>query len=92
MAYTNLTELRAFTALVSYYRRHIENFAKIARPLHDLTRKNQPFIWTESQQAAFEELKKRLINYPILASPYGDGGYVVDIDASDFAIGAVLQQ
>ena len=64
-----MTELRAFVALASYYRRHVEGFAGIARPLHDLTRKNQPFVWTEIQQKAFEELKRRLCSYPVLATP-----------------------
>ena len=87
-----LTELRAFVALASYYRRHVEGFAGIARPLHDLTRKNQPFVWTEVQQKAFEELKRRLCSYPILATPLPEGEYVVDTDALNVALGAVLQQ
>ena len=87
-----LTELRAFVALASYYRRHVEGFAGIARPLHDLTPENQPFIWTEIQQKAFEELKRRLCSYPVLATPIPEGEYVVDTDASNVALGAVLQQ
>ena len=87
-----LTELRAFVALTSYYRRHVEGYAGIARPLHDLTKKNQPFIWTTKHQEAFEELKRRLTSYPVLATPCTSGEYVVDTDASDVALGAVLQQ
>ena len=87
-----LTELRAFVALASYYGRHVEGFAGIARPLHDLTRKNQPFVWTETQQKAFEELKRRLCLYPVLATPLPEGEYVVDTDALNVALGAVLQQ
>ena len=88
----NLTELRAFVGLANYYRRHVEEFSKIARPLTDLTKKNRPFSWNDEQQAAFEELKRRLINYPVLAPPMSGGYYVVDTDASNFAAGAVLQQ
>ena len=89
-----LTELRAFVALASYYRRHVERFAKIAKPLHELTntKKNRPFSWAKKQQRAFEELKARLISYPVLATPLPTGKYVVDNDASNFALGAILQQ
>ena len=89
---TTLTELRSFVALASYYRRHIQNFAEIARPLHNLTKKGCPFQWGIDQQRAFEELKHKLVNYPVLANPLPEGEYVVDTDASDEALGAVLQQ
>ena len=89
---TTLTELRSFVALASYYRRHIQNFAEIARPLHNLTKKGCPFEWGADQQSAFEKLKQKLINYPVLANPLPEGEYVVDTDASDEALGAVLQQ
>ena len=88
----NLTELRAFVGLASYYRRHVEGFSDIAKPLSELTKKNQPFIWGPEQQTAFETLKDRLIKYPVLAPPLPEGKYIIDTDASDFAMGAVLQQ
>ena len=88
----NLTELRAFVGLASYYRRHVEGFSDLAKPLSELTRKNQPFIWGPDQQQAFEILKDRLMNYPVLAPPLPEGRYIIDTDASDFAMGAVLQQ
>ena len=88
----NLTELRAFVGLANYYRRHIEGFSNIAKPLSDLTKKNRPFLWGDDQQQAFETLKNRLVNYPVLAPPIEDGKYIVDTDASNFAMGAVLQQ
>ena len=89
---TTLTELRAFVGLASYYRRHVEGFSNIAKPLSDLTRKGRPFIWGPDQQAAFETLKDCLVNYPVLAPPLPEGKYIIDTDASDFAMGAVLQQ
>ena len=88
----NLTELRAFVGLASYYRRHVEGFSDIAKPLSELTKKNQPFIWGSAQQNAFELLKYRLTHYPVLAPPLPEGKYIIDTDASDFAMGAVLQQ
>ena len=88
----NLTEVRSFVALASYYRRHIQNFAEIARPLHNLTKKGYPFRWNKEQQIAFEILKQKLINYPVLATPIPEGEYIVDTDASNESLGAVLQQ
>jgi len=65
----NLTETRAFVALASYYRRHIQNFAEIARPLHELTRKGKKFEFGDRQLAAFEKLKQCLISAPVLSPP-----------------------
>ena len=88
----NRTELRAFVGLASYYRRHIEGFSDIVKPLSELTKKNLPFLWGPEQQDAFEKLKYRLTHYPVLAPPLPEGRYIIDTDASDFAVGAVLQQ
>ena len=88
----NLTEVRAFVGLASYYRRHVEGFSDIAKPLSELTKKNQPFLWGLEQQSAFDKLKYCLTHYPVLAPPLPEGKYIIDTDASDFAMGAVLQQ
>jgi len=88
----NLTETRAFVGLASYYRNHIEKFAEIARPLHELTKKYQQFQWTDRQEEAFCTLKRKLTEAPILASPRDEGTYVLDTDASDSALGASVQQ
>jgi len=88
----NLYEVRAFVALASYYRRHIKGFADLARPLHELTQKARPFLWTERQQLAFEQLKDRLTNAPVLSSPVEGRKYWLDTDASNVALGAVPQQ
>ena len=88
----NLTELRAFVGLASYYRRHVEGFSTIAKPLSELTRKDRPFVWGPEQQAAFETLKDRLLHYPVLAPRLPEGRFIIDTDASDFAMAAVLQQ
>ena len=65
----NVSELRSFLGLASYYRHFIKDFAKIAVPLHRLTEKNKPFVWSESCLEAFNELKRELTNHPILAYP-----------------------
>ncbi len=88
----SLTEVRAFLGLASYYRRHIKGFADIARPLHELTRKGEPFRWIPRRQEAFDRLKRCLVTAPVLAAPLDQGRYVLDTDASDIGLGAVLQQ
>jgi len=87
-----VTDIRAFLGLASYYRRHVKGFADIARPLHELTRKNEPFQWNQRRQEAFEQLQRCLVTAPILSAPLDNGQYVLDTDASDIGLGAVLQQ
>jgi RNase H-like domain found in reverse transcriptase/Reverse transcriptase (RNA-dependent DNA polymerase) len=88
----DLHELRSFIGLASYYRRFILGFADLARPLHLLTVKGQPFVWESAQENAFHTLEERLISAPILGSPTDTGQYVLDTDASLHGLGAVLQQ
>lgn len=85
-------EIRSFLGLCSYYRRFVPDFATIARPLIKLTEKNEEFIWTNDQEQAWEELKKRLTSAPILTYPDPDEEFILDTDASDQGIGAVLSQ
>lgn len=88
----NVSELRAFLGLCSYYRRFIKDFAKIARPLHQLTSNNVQYKWTEECTEAFESLKQALTSTPILAYPTQSGKFILDTDASQDAVGAVLSQ
>ena len=88
----NVSELRSFLGLASNYRRFIKDFAKIAVPLHRLTEKNKPFVWSESCLEAFNELKRELTNHPILAYPDFNKKFILDTDASDYGIGGVLSQ
>ena len=88
----NVTEVRQFLGLASYYRRFIKNFSIIARPLSDLTRKDTKLEWTSTCQTAFEELKGHLIGPEIMAYPCESGEYILDTDACNFGIGAVLSQ
>jgi len=91
-ATTNVSEVRSFLGLASYYRRFIPQFADIARPLHTLTAKESVFIWKEEQEIAFRALQSALLSAPVLASPVDDGKYYLDTDASFTGLGAVLQQ
>ena len=88
---SNVHEVRSFLGLCSYYRKFILDFAQIATPLHRLTG-DVKFQWDESCQDSFEKLKARLTTTPVLALPDDDLPYVLDTDASDYAMGAVLSQ
>ena len=88
----NVTEVQSFLGFANYYRRFIRNFAKIAKPLNTLTKKNQSFIWSDEAQQSFEELKYRFVNAPILIYARLSDPFIVETDASNFAIGCVLSQ
>ncbi|GJU81881.1 putative reverse transcriptase domain-containing protein [Tanacetum coccineum] len=81
------TEIRQFLGLAGYYRRFIEGFSKIARPMTKLTQKNIKFDWGEKVEAAFQLLKQKLYSAPILALPEGSENFVVYCDASHKGLG-----
>lgn len=85
-------EIKSFLGLASYYRRFIPNFAKLARSLTSLLKKDVPFVWQNEQQLAFESLKQKLVSSPILAFPDFTQPFVLTCDASNFAISAILSQ
>ena len=89
---TNITKVRSFLGLASYYRKFIEGFSKIATPLTKLTRKEEKFIWSEACQNIFDELKQRLTTAPVLTLPSGSEGFPVYCDASKQDLGCVLMQ
>ncbi|GKA23317.1 putative reverse transcriptase domain-containing protein [Tanacetum coccineum] len=86
------TEVRSFLGLAGYYRRFIENFSKIAKSLTILTQKGKVFDWGEEQELAFQTLKDKLCNAPVLALPDGPEDFVVYCDASGIGLGCVLMQ
>ena len=88
----NVTELRSFIGLCSCYRKFILGFADIAKPLQCLTSKGKPFAWTSECSQAFGKLKNRLCEAQTLAHPDFTKEFILDTDASDFAIGVVLPQ
>ncbi|GJT60240.1 putative reverse transcriptase domain-containing protein [Tanacetum coccineum] len=81
---------RSFLGLAGYYRRFIENFSKIAKPLTLLTQKNKTYVWGDEQDEAFRILKEKLCNAPVLALPDGPDDSVVYCDASKQGFGYVL--
>ena len=88
----NVTEVKRFLGLASYYRRFIANFAEIAKPLHKLTEKDVTFAWTNESDRAFKKLKKVLCSAPILVFPREGAEFILDTDASGESVGAVLSQ
>ena len=89
---TKVKDVRSFLGLAGYYRRFIKDFSKIASPMIDLTKKDEEFKWTETCEAAFNELKQRLVSPPILAYPNYNEPYILQTDASRDSIGMVLAQ
>ena len=85
-------KVRQFLGLASYYRKFIKGFATVAKPLHRLTEKTAVFKWTTDCQVAFEKLRQQLVSPPILAFPDYQKPFILDTDASNLGIGAVLSQ
>jgi len=88
----DVKEVRSFLGLASYYRRFVPTFAEIAAPLHALTAKNRQFDWALNCDRAFMRLKSALISSPILAMLNNTDPFLLDTDACDVSIGAVLSQ
>ncbi|GJZ45382.1 putative reverse transcriptase domain-containing protein [Tanacetum coccineum] len=86
------TEIRQFLGLAGYYRRFIEGFSKIAKPMTKLTQKKVMFVWGDKQEAAFQLLKQKLCSAPILALPEGSEDFIAYCDASIKGLGVVLMQ
>ncbi|GJU38053.1 putative reverse transcriptase domain-containing protein [Tanacetum coccineum] len=86
------TEIRQFLGLSGYYQRFIKDFSKIAKSLTELTLKNKKYIWGKDLESAFQLLKQKLCEAPILALPEGNDDFVVYCDASHQGLGAVLMQ
>ena len=87
-----VSEVRSFLGFCTYYRRFVRHFSDLASPLYILTEKKRTFRWTEDCERAFLRLKERLTAAPILAYPLESEPFIIDTDASDNGIGAVLSQ
>ena len=84
--------IRQFLGLSGYYRRFIKNYAKLAKPLADLLKKEAKFIWGPEQEESFCKLREALCQEPILRYPDFSKTFKLTTDASEYAIGAVLTQ
>ena len=84
-------DIQSFIGLVGHYRKFIEDFSRIAKPMTKLTKKSEKFVWSAEQQNAFDVLKEKLMT-PVLKYPDFSEEFNVTTNASDYAIGAVLSQ
>ncbi|KAK1666131.1 hypothetical protein QYE76_054290 [Lolium multiflorum] len=85
-------EIRSFLGLAGYYRRYIENFSKIAKPMTDLLKKDKKFEWSEKAEESFQTLKIKLTTAPVLVLPDTSKDFVIFCDASLQGLGCVLMQ
>jgi len=88
----SLMEVLAFLGFANFYRRFIKDYSWVARPLTELTKKTKQWTWNDEAEAAFEGLKQSFTTAPILAHFDAQKPVIIETDASDFAIGAVLSQ
>src|SRR6266404_1604301 len=85
-------DVRSFLGFRNFYRAFIRGFANIARPLNQLTRKDVEWTWDTKEQHAFDDLRRRVTAEPVLKQPELDKPFELEVDASGFAVGAVLLQ
>ncbi|GJP69707.1 hypothetical protein CLOP_g709 [Closterium sp. NIES-67] len=88
----NVKELQQFLGFANYYNRFVPQYAKLAAPLTNLLKKNTSYKWETKHQEAVEQLKQALTSAPVLILPDPERDYVIEADASDQAVGAVLMQ
>jgi len=86
----SVKDVQKFLMLANYYRQFVKDSAKIAKPLHEMIKKETKWSWGEKQQKVFEGLKEKFMTEPVLVTPNLDKEMRVKVDASDFAIGRVL--
>jgi len=90
----SLTEVQSFLGFANFYRRFIQDYSRVAKPLTELTKKEagKEWAWSPEAETAFKELKQRYTTAPVLAHFDASKPVIIETDASDFAIGAVLSQ
>ncbi len=89
---TNLTDVRSFLGLTTYYHRFVPCYSTVAEPLYRLQKKNEHFVWTKERQIAFDAIKQLLISSPTLRFPDFEREFILMTDASGVGVGVVLSQ
>ena len=87
-----MKEVSRFLGMAGFYRKHVPNFAKLATPFTNLTRKTEQFAWTKQCQTAFEKLKGCLAKAPVLARAHNNQPFIITTDTSNTHVGGVLSQ
>jgi hypothetical protein len=88
----SVSDIRCFHGLAGYYRRFIEGFSKISKPMTELLEKDKQFHWTDTCESSFQELKKRLTTAPVLVMSNMEKSFSIYCDASGQGLGCVLMQ
>jgi hypothetical protein len=88
----NVKDIRKFLGFCNFYRCFIWGFSQIAKPLNNLLKKGVKWVWEEAKQKAFDRLKKQVTEEPVLMQPDQKKQFEIEVDASNYAIGAVLMQ
>jgi len=89
---STVKDICSFLGFCNFYRTFILAFSHTARPLNDLTKKGIQWMWGSAEQKAFDHLKELCITYPILCTPDWEHQFIMETDASGYALGAVLMQ
>jgi RNase H-like domain found in reverse transcriptase len=89
---STVKQVRSTLGVFSYQQPFIHGFADIAKPLTELTKKDTSFFWTPHCTAAIQQLKEVVLSDPVLQQPHPDRPYTLEVDASQYATGAILQQ
>lgn len=89
---TTVKQIRSFLGAAAWHKKIIENYSDLSAPLTDLTKKSNAFIWTDEHEKAFTELKRRVINAPILALPMRGKPFFIECTSSDIAISSMIYQ
>ena len=85
-------DIQTFIGFANFYHQFIEDFSGIVKPMTSLLRKDATWKWSDAEENAFQELKRRITTAPVLIMPDMSKQFIVEADASDFAIGAILSQ
>ena len=89
---TTVKQVQGFLGFGNFYQQFIRHYSEVAKPLNDLTKKDQKFEWTDIQRKAFDELKRRFTEEPVLIMPDQTKPFQIEADASKYTSGAVLTQ
>ena len=88
----SLGYVQCFLGFANFYRKFIQDYSNLILPLTQLTKKGQSFVWTKEADTAFEGLKKEFTLAPVLAHVNPQKPFIIEADASDFALSSILSQ